>query len=61
MGNMLQRVLQWLRTGGPFGTVGGNTSSDPSSPRDPYAGKPVPVRSGPKGRSGAVAVAEPDE
>ena len=29
-------------------------------PADPYAGRPVPVRRGPKPRSGA-AVAEPEE
>lgn len=29
--------------------------------RDPYAGQPVPRASPPKSRSGAVAVAEPDE
>ena len=33
----------------------------PSEPRDPYAGVRVPVKKGPKGRSGAVALAEPDE
>ena len=32
----------------------------PQSPEDPYAYRPVYVRSGPKGRSGA-AVAEPEE
>jgi hypothetical protein len=30
-------------------------------PVDPYADRLVPVRRGPKGRSGAAAVAEPDE
>ncbi len=32
----------------------------PQPPGDPYAGRLVPVRHGPKGRSGA-AVAEPEE
>jgi hypothetical protein len=30
-------------------------------PHDPYAGVRVPLKKGPKGRSGAVALAEPDE
>ena len=30
-------------------------------PYDPYARKPVPRRPAPKGRAGAVALAEPDE
>ena len=33
----------------------------PSPPGDPYAWKPVPRTSPPRGRSGAVAVAEPDD
>ena len=33
----------------------------PAEPTDPYAGKLAPVRKGPPGRSGAVAVAEPEE
>lgn len=33
----------------------------PPEPHDPYAGVRVPVRKGPKGRSGAVALVEPDE
>ena len=33
----------------------------PGWPYDPYAWKPVPRRPPPKSRSGAVAVAEPDE
>jgi hypothetical protein len=33
----------------------------PNPHRDPYAWQPVPRKPGPKGRSGAVAVAEPDE
>jgi hypothetical protein len=32
----------------------------PSTPEDPYADRLVPVRRGPKGRSGA-AVAEPED
>lgn len=50
---LLKRILRWLGF-----TVSG---SEPESPRDPYARKPAPVRSGPKNRSGAVAVAEPDD
>jgi len=34
---------------------------EPEPPRDPYAERLAPVRRGPKGRSGAAAVAEPDE
>jgi hypothetical protein len=33
----------------------------PPLPEDPYADRMAPVRRGPKGRSGAAAVAEPDE
>lgn len=33
----------------------------PQLPGDPYAERMAPVRRGPKGRSGAAAVAEPDE
>ena len=33
----------------------------PAEPTDPYAGKLAPVRKGPPGRSGAVALAEPEE
>jgi len=29
-------------------------------PGDPYSNRPAPVRRGPKNRSGAAAVAEPD-
>jgi hypothetical protein len=35
--------------------------AEPPEPHDPYAGVRVPVTEGPKGRSGAVALAEPDE
>ena len=33
----------------------------PGAERDPYAWRPVPIKPRPKARSGAVAVAEPDE
>lgn len=33
----------------------------PQLPGDPYAERMAPVRRGPKGRSGAAAVAEPEE
>jgi hypothetical protein len=33
----------------------------PQLPGDPYAGRMVPLRRGPKGRSGAASVAEPEE
>lgn len=33
----------------------------PQLPDDPYADRMAPVRRGPKGRSGAAAVAEPEE
>ena len=34
---------------------------EPEHPGDPFAYRMAPVRRGPKGRSGAAAVAEPDE
>jgi len=34
---------------------------EPGFPGDPYAYGVAPVRSGPKGRSGGAAVAEPEE
>ncbi len=34
---------------------------EPDSPGDPYAYRTAPVRRGPKGRSGAAVVAEPEE
>ncbi len=34
---------------------------EPDLPGDPYAYRMAPVRRGPKGRSGAAAVAEPEE
>jgi hypothetical protein len=33
----------------------------PDLPADPFANRMAPVRRGPPGRSGAAAVAEPDE
>jgi hypothetical protein len=33
----------------------------PQTPGDPYADRMAPVLRGPKGRSGAAAVAEPEE
>jgi hypothetical protein len=33
----------------------------PQLPGDPYADRMAPVRRGPKGRSGAAAVLQPDE
>jgi hypothetical protein len=33
----------------------------PAAGRDPYAWRPVPRSPRPKGRTGAVALAEPDE
>ena len=49
----LKRLLAWL--GFARGTP------PPGSPRDPYAWKPAPVRPRPRGRTSAVAVAEPDD
>ncbi len=49
--NVVKRVLQWL--GMLFGPGGGTL--------DPFANRLVPVKRGPKNRSGAVAVAEPDD
>ena len=54
MSSLFRRFLRWL---GLIAEPGG----DSGIPRDPYSRKPAPVRSGPKSRSGAVAVAEPDE
>jgi hypothetical protein len=47
----LKRVLRWI--GMLFGPGGGTL--------DPFANRPVPVVPKPKSRSGAVAVAEPDD
>jgi len=49
----LKRLLAFL------GFWSGHQS--PGAERDPYAWRPVPCKPQPKGRSGAVAVAEPDE
>jgi hypothetical protein len=49
--NTLKRVLRWL--GMLFGPGGGTL--------DPFANRPVPVTPKPKGKSGAVALAEPDD
>ena len=49
--NTIKRVLRWI--GMLFGPGGGTL--------DPFAHRPAPVPARPKGRSGAVAVAEPDE
>jgi hypothetical protein len=63
----LQRILRWLmalaNSSSSMTTLGIGIGPGPDfgSPRDPYSRKPAPVRSGPKSRSGAVAVAEPDE
>ena len=51
---LLKRILRWLG-------ISPDANRDRDDPRDPYSRKPAPVRSGPKSRSGAVAVAEPDE
>jgi len=37
------------------------TKREPDLPGDPYASRMAPLRRGPKGRSGAAAVAEPEE
>ena len=47
---LIKRILRWL------GLLEG-----PNPPADPYARKPAPLKPRPKVRSGAVAVAEPDE
>jgi hypothetical protein len=48
---VLKRLLAVFRPG----------PEPPDEGRDPYAGRPVPRRPPPGHRSGAVAVAEPDE
>lgn len=45
---LLERLRRWRR-------------SHPESPEDPYAYRMAPLRTGPKGRSGAAAVAESEE
>jgi len=49
---LIQSVLALLRSG---------WQRPPGDQRDPYAWRPVSRRPQPKPRSGAVAVAEPDE
>ncbi len=46
--SLLDKLRRWWRP-------------DPEIPGDPYADRMAPVRRGPKGRSGAAAVAEPEE
>lgn len=46
--HLLDRVRRW-------------SNKEPDFPGDPFAYRMAPLRSGPKGRSGAAAVAEPDE
>ena len=53
MRSLFRRILRWLGLAGP--------DRGPGLPGDPYSRRPAPVRSGPKVRSGAAAVAEPDE
>jgi hypothetical protein len=48
---LLKGLLRWL--GMLFGPGGGTL--------DPFANRPVPVAPRPKGKSGAVALAEPDD
>ena len=48
---LLKQLLRWLGT--LFGPGGGTL--------DPFANQPVSRKTPPKGRSGAVAVAEPDD
>ena len=52
--SLIQRGWRWLMT-----LMSGRRP--PSAYDDPYAYKMAPVRRGPKGRSGAVAVAEPED
>jgi len=63
MSNLFTRILRWLTSRDYLIKLGliGEPGADPGFPRDPYSRKPAPVRTGPKSRSGAVAVAEPDE
>ena len=50
---IVRNLIEWLK--------GQARREEAAPPEDPYADRPVPVMRGPKGRSGAVAVAEPDE
>ncbi|PYR58594.1 MAG: hypothetical protein DMF91_16850 [Acidobacteria bacterium] len=43
-------VVGWFRGGG-----------SPGAPRDPFARKPAPVTPKPRGLTGSVALAEPDD
>ena len=52
MRRVLKRVLELL---------GFWRRRPPASPGDPYAWKPAPLKPRPRSRSGAVAVAEPDD
>lgn len=54
MRRLLERLLMFLGLRRGHRPPGGRR-------RDPYAWRPVPRTSPPKGRSDAVAVAEPDE
>ncbi len=46
--HVLDRVRRWWKR-------------EPDIPADPFAYRMAPLRRGPKGRSGAAAVAEPEE
>jgi hypothetical protein len=46
--SLLEKLRRWWRPG-------------PEVPGDPHAYRMAPARRGPKGRSGAAAVAEPDD
>jgi hypothetical protein len=46
--NLLEKLRRWWKP-------------EPERPGDPYAYRMAPVRPRPKGRSGAAAVAEPEE
>jgi hypothetical protein len=45
---LLDRVRRWWK-------------KEPDLPADPFANRMAPLRRGPKGRSGAAAIAEPDD
>ena len=53
MVRLLNSLLRWLGLG--------RGRRPPGSRRDPYAWKPVPLKPRPTPRSGAVAVAEPED
>lgn len=48
---LFRRLIAWLK----------RRLRPAAEPPDPYAYRPAPVRRGPKGRSAAVAVAEPED